>query len=70
MTRKSDYAGFTLTSNHPRTAAPDFGRQHQREQTLEWVSRHAFSTLRSTWCKAKLANNGIGHATGSPTFVE
>lgn len=52
MTRKSDIAVNTSTSNYPGMAAPEIRRQQQREQTLEWISANALSTFRLAWRKA------------------
>lgn len=67
MTRKSDIEVNTLTSSYAHMAGLESLRQQQREQTLEWVSLNALSTLRSTWRKAKLANRG---ASDSATLAE
>ena len=40
-------------------------RQQQREQTFEWISLNALSTLRSAWRKAKSASNGVDAAPDS-----
>ena len=53
MTHKSNIEVDTSTSKYPRLAGPEVLRQQQREQTLEWVSLNALSTLRKTWSKAK-----------------
>jgi hypothetical protein len=53
MTHKSNIEVDTPTSSYPRLTGPETLRQQQREQTLEWVSLNALSTLRKTWCKAK-----------------
>jgi hypothetical protein len=52
MRRKSDIAVNALTDEHPNIAAQKAQRQQQREQTLEWISTTAFSTLRLAWRKA------------------
>jgi hypothetical protein len=70
MTQKSNIAVITPTGNWPGTAAPEIRRQQQREQTLEWVSRNALSTLRRAWRKAKLGGSGIDCALGSATSAE
>lgn len=70
MTRNSDIAVITPTSDYTGMAAPAIRRQRQREQTLEWVSHHALSTLRSAWCKAKLGSSGIDSALDSATSAE
>jgi len=67
MTRKSDIEVNTLTSGYAHLAGLESLRQQQREQTLEWVSLNALSTLRSSWRKAKLVNHG---APDSATFAE
>lgn len=70
MIRKSDIAVNAQASQYPGMAAAAIRRQQQREQTLEWVSRNALSTLRGAWCKAKLASSGINCAPGSATLAE
>jgi hypothetical protein len=65
MTQKSDIAVTAPASNYLGMAAQEIRRQQQREQTLEWVSRNALSTLRSAWCRAKLDSSGIDYAPGS-----
>ena len=67
MTRKSHIEVNTLTSSYAHMAGLASLRQQQREQTLEWVSLNALSTLRSTWRKAKLVNRG---ALDSATSAE
>ncbi len=66
MTHKSDIEVNALTSSYARMAGLESLRQQQREQTLEWVSLNALSTLRSSWRKAKLVNRG---APDSATFA-
>ena len=53
MTHKSNIEVDTSTSSCPRLSGLEALRQQQREQTLEWVSLNALSTLRKTWSKAK-----------------
>jgi len=64
MTRKSDIEVNTLTSGYAHLAGLESLRQQQREQTLEWVSLNALSTLRSSWRKAKLVNHGLQQCSG------
>ena len=53
MTHKSNFEVDTPTSSYPHLSGPEVLRQQQREQTLEWVSLNALSTLRKTWSEAK-----------------
>jgi hypothetical protein len=48
-----------ISDSYVGLAAPEIRRQQQREQTLEWVSRNALSTLRSAWCRAKLDSSDL-----------
>jgi hypothetical protein len=59
MTQKSDFAVITPKRTSPGTAALEIERQHQREQTLEWIARNAPSTFRRAWRKAKLSDSHI-----------
>ena len=70
MTRKSDIAVNAQASQYPGMAAAAIRRQQQREQTLEWVSHNALSTLRGAWCKAKLASSSNDCAPGFVTSAE
>jgi hypothetical protein len=70
MTHKHNIEVDTSTSSYPRMAGLETLRQQQREQTLEWVSLKALSTLRSTWCKAKLVSSGADAAPDSATLAE
>jgi hypothetical protein len=51
-------------------AGPEALRQQEREQTLEWVSLNALSTLRCAWRKAKLAGSGADGAPDSAALAE
>ncbi len=55
MTQNPGIEVKTLTGIDPVIAAREIRRQHQREQTLEWISTNAFSTLRSVWSRATIA---------------
>lgn len=70
MTQNPDNAVNTLTGIHTGMAAGDARRQQQREQTLEWISINAFSTLRSVWSEAKLSDSGSDYAFGPGTSDE
>jgi hypothetical protein len=70
MTHKSNIEVDTSTSRYPRMAGPEALRHQEREQTLEWVSLNALSTLRCTWRKAKLVGSGADGAPNSAALVE
>ena len=70
MTHKSNIEVDTSTSSYPRMAGPKALRQQEREQTLEWVSLNALSTLRCAWRKAKLAGSGADGAPDSAALAE
>jgi hypothetical protein len=50
--RTSDIAVNALTDGHLNSEAQKVRRQQQREQTLEWISTTALSTLRLAWRRA------------------
>ena len=52
MKRKSDIAVNALIGEFPIMATPKIRRQQERQQTLEWISTTALSTLRRVWRKA------------------
>ena len=54
MTPKSETTSNVRTSNYPGLAAAEIRVKQEREQTLDWVSHNALSTVRNTWCKARL----------------
>jgi len=54
MTPKIDTATHTRTSTYAGLAAAEIRRKQELEQTLEWVSHNALSTVQNTWCKARL----------------
>ena len=70
MTHKSNIEVDTPTSSYPRLSGPEVLRRQQREQTLEWVSLNALSTLRCAWRKAKLAGSGADGAPDSAALAE
>jgi len=54
MTPKTDTSTNTQSSSYAGLAAAEIQRKQEREQTLEWVSHNALSTVQNTWCKAGL----------------
>ena len=52
MSRKNDIAVHAFAAESPGGAVPKLRRQQQRQQTLEWISITALSTLRRAWRKA------------------
>ena len=58
MTPKSDTEIRTRANDYRGLAATEIQRKQEREQALEWVSHNALSTVRDTWCKARLNDRG------------
>jgi hypothetical protein len=52
MRRKSDIAVNALTDERLGTEAQKARHEQQREQTLEWISTTALSTLHLAWRRA------------------
>jgi len=67
MTQNPGIEVKTLTGIDPVIAAREIRRQHQREQTLEWIATDAFLTLRSAWSRAKLSGSDYAPGSGSPS---
>jgi hypothetical protein len=70
MRRKPDIAVNALSEEHLSRVAQEAFRQQRREQTLEWISTNALSTLRLAWRKSSSGNSRIDGSPGSATPSE